>query len=83
MDFCRAVDGFAHAVVGATTANICDVAIDVFISWVGNPLQQSGGSHHESRLTVSTLLHDFFYPGLLNCMKGISLRETLDGDDGQ
>jgi hypothetical protein len=62
----RSFDGFDDAGMGAAAANVADVAFDVLVAGIGNLLDEFGCRHHEAGLTISTLGHFFFDPGLLD-----------------
>src|SRR4030095_12651316 len=65
--------------IGAATAEISPHGgVNIFISGIGIPFQQSSSGHNLPALAIAALRHLFFYPCFLNGMTIIA-RETLYG----
>ncbi len=75
------MDGFAHANVSATAAEIAvHGGIDLLVGWLGSALQQGRGGHDLAGLAVAALGDIHVNPGLLERMRVVG-REAFDGGD--
>jgi hypothetical protein len=75
------MNGFAHAVISTTTAQIGDVVVDVFVTWIRDFVQQVGYSHHKTWLAIPALWYNFIDPGLLHWMQTALWRKSFNGGD--
>ncbi len=56
---------------------------NVFLGWIGDFFEKTGGGHDHARGAVATLQSVIFHEGLLHRMQGaISGSHTFDGGDG-
>src|SRR5215467_10911623 len=88
LNFRRAVNGFANALVGSAAADVAaHEVVDISVSWAGFLCEQRRRRHNLSALTVAALWHVNFHPGLLHRMaavrgKSFNSRYFLAGHSG-
>ena len=62
------MNGFANALISATSTDVGHGHIDVFVGWLGFAFEQSHCRHDLTRLAVSALGHIHLGPSFLNRM---------------
>ena len=75
------IDRCMHAGIGAATADVGHMRIDIGSTRIGFLLQQVDGHQDLSALAVAALRHFMIHPGLLHRMRTAALGQTFDGGD--
>src|SRR6185369_11799237 len=81
LGFRRGVDGLAHFLERAATADVGHRRVDVRVGGLGFRLQQRGGRHDHAGLAVAALRHVVLDPGFLHLGQRAAGGEAFDGRD--
>src|SRR5690606_17707364 len=68
------VNGCPNARIGAATANVVDIKVDVLVRRLGNVLQKRGNRHDHAGLTVTALRYVHGRPDLLQHMLTLGIK---------
>src|SRR5450432_1302960 len=75
------VDGLAHLLEGAATADIGDGLVDVLVGRLRLVLEQCGHCHDHAALAIAALRNVVIDPGLLHLVQRAVISQPLDGGD--
>ena len=75
------MNGFSNADIGAATADVRDVLVDVVVGRRWMILEERGNGHDLPCLAITTLRNIFGNPRLLYRVQLVAFGQTLDGGD--
>ncbi len=75
------VNGLAHLLIGAATANVGDLGVDVGVGGLRVAREQRSHRHDHAALAVAALRDVVVDPGLLHLVQRAVGRKPFDGGD--